>query len=351
GFTGTVQNAGGFRSYNELLVFYPGPNGTAPPGYQVYWAVPQNQTGLVTPLPESAMHRLGTLTQIHQTFHLVVPVPPTSTGPCTAFQCGPGNLQVELFTSDGQLVATDTNQSAGNFFPPTGLAAGTSITFGFAGIVMVILVPLMAVLAAYSVYGKDRLTGVLEGVLVRPVSRLGLVASRYLAVITALCIAVLAGVITLDALVAWVYGGFLPLAVVGVILGGLLVEVGAFTGITFLLSHVLRTTGGLVGIGLAIFAFFTIGWLVLIPLLGALTGVYFTPGFQTAIVELAFLNPTQFLILGEDLFLGSVQGIFYPGAPGVPIAYGITDGSVIGAALAWVIGPAALLFYVVRRRD
>lgn len=356
-FANTVEDEASFRGANELLIFYPGPNGTAPPGYQVYWAAPQNATTFpVAPLPESAMHRLGTLSAARQTFSLVVPVPsgsipspPPQT--CYVYGCDFGYLQIELFTQGGQLVGSDTNQSAPAFYPPVGLAAGTSIAFGFAGTVMVFLVPLMAVLASYALYGKDRLTGVLEGVLARPVSRLGLVTSRYLAVIAALVLALTVAVVTLDGLIDWVYAGFLPLSVVLSLFGALLVETGAFTGMIFLLSHALRSTGALVGIGLGLFAFFTVGWLILFPLLASLTDNFCTPGYQTAVIELAFLNPTQFLGFAEDLFLGSVQNLCGFGAATTPAAYGISYGSVISAGVAWVLAPAGALVYVVRHHD
>ena len=343
GFTNFVQTVQRFLTTDRLLIFYPGPNGTAPPNYQIYWAAPPNATLPAAPLPESNMHRLGALTAAHQYFSLIVP---QGSNPSRL-----SYLQVELFTTSGRLVATDTNLTASDFFPPAGGVAGTSVALGFGGTIMAYLVPLMAVLSAYSVYGKDRLTGVLEGVLARPVSRLGLATSRYLAVIVALCLAVTAAMASLDALIAWVYGGFLPFDVTLTLFAPLLVEVGAFTGITFVLSHALRSTGALVGIGLGIFALFSIGWLIIPNIIGGLTGTIFTPGYEHALIELEFLNPIQFLNLAETLFFGSVQSLLGSGIATAPSAYGISYGSVIGVGLAWVLAPAALLVYVVRYWD
>ncbi len=344
-WTNTIQTIHHLLLSNALLIFYPGPNGTAPPDYQVYWAASPNETIPATSLPESAMHRLGTLTALGQVFSLTVP---SYSGPIES----PFGyyLQVELFTRGGQLVATDTNQSAFNFFPPAS-GAGASVAFGFSGTIMDFLVPLMAILAAYSVYGRDRLTGVLEGVLARPVSRLGLATSRYLAVIAALCLAVAVAMACLDGLIFWVYGGFLPVYAVVVLIAALLVEIGAFTGITFLLSYTLKSAAGLVGIGLGLFALFTLGWLIIPNVIGGFTGTIFTIGYDKTLIRLEFVNPVQFLDLTTDLYYSSVSLVSGLGVTTVPAAYGVTLASVVGTGLAWVIAPVALLLYLVRIRD
>lgn len=345
----TVQTVHRFLLSNVLLVFYPGPNGTAPPDYQIYWAFSPNASQPPVPLAESSMHRLGSLTSPAQYFSLRVPTPP-GTGPSGTFPGISDYLQVELFSTSGRLVAMDTNQSASNFFPPAGGAAGTAEAFGFGSSFMLFLVPLMAILASYSVYGRDRLTGVLEGVLARPVSRLGLVTSRYLAVAVALCLATTIAVASLDGLIAWVYGGLLPLYVALAIFAALLVEVGAFTGITFLLSHALKSAGALVGISLGLFALFTIGWLLIPNIIGGLTGTIFTPGYERTLLELEFLNPVQFMGLTAALYFHMVS-VGGSAAVTSPAAYGITLGSVVATGLAWTLGPLALLLYVVRRSD
>ncbi len=352
-WTATIQTTHHLLLASALLIYYPGPNGTAPPNYQVYWAASQNESLPATPLPESSMHRLGALTSPGEVFSLVVPTYSTynSYGPPNGLQSN-DYLQVELFTTTGQFAAMDTNQSAANFFPPSS-GTGTSVVLGFGGTFMVYLVPLMAILATYSVYGRDRLTGVLEGVLARPVSRLGLASSRYLAVIVALCIAVSFAMACLEGLVYWVYGGFLSLDGALTLFAALLVEIGAFTGITFLLSHTLRSAGGLVGISLGLFALFTVGWLVVLPLIAALTGTYFSAGYETAVIHLDFLNPVQFFTLAQYQLLASVPNGFGPfgGGPTAPSADGITLGSLIATGLAWTVLPLLGFFYAVRHWD
>ncbi|MCI4352635.1 MAG: ABC transporter permease [Thermoplasmata archaeon] len=345
GSLSSVLSGTGYQASTLLQVFFLGPNGTAPPNYQVYWAGPFNISPSPAPLPESSMHLLGGLSVPHQTYALSVPSmgrdPPVGI---------PQIVQVELFTTGGQRVAMDANQSAGNFVRTPTNSEGVSVAFVFVGSIMAFLVPLMAVLAAYSVYGRDRLTGVLEGVLARPVSRLGLAVSRYLAVIAALCLAVAGAAAVLDALVAWVLGGFLPFTVMLLLFSALLVEIGAFTGLVFLLAHALRSSAGLVATAIGLWAFFAIGWFVLVPLLGVLSGAVFSPGYERTVVQLEFFNPVQFLSLVQALLLGSVS-VIGPTTPLAPSDYGITYASVVGDGLVWVLAPLAALVHVVRHRD
>jgi ABC-type transport system involved in multi-copper enzyme maturation permease subunit len=352
-WTYTVQTTHRLLLENDLLIYYPGPNGTAPPDYQVFWAASQGESFPPVPLPESSMHRLGALTSAGQVFSLVVPAYKVFTGPpFTPY--GPTTnsyLQVELFTTTGQLVAMDTNQTAASFFPPSS-GAGTSVALGFGGIFMVYLVPLMAILATYSVYGRDRLTGVLEGVLARPVSKLGLASSRYLAVIVALCIAVSVAIGCLEGLVYWVYGGFLWLNGAVTLFAALLVEIGAFTGITFLLSHALRTTGGLVGISLGLFALFAAGLVIIFPLFAALSGTSFTQGYESTLIHLEFLDPIQFFTLAQYQLFASAPGFaLFEAGPTAPSTYGISLGSLIATGLAWTVLPLVGFFYAVRHWD
>lgn len=351
-WTDSVQFTRHLLLANKLLIYYPGPNGTAPPDYQVYWAASENETLPATPLPESSMHRLGELTKPAEVYSLVVPAYQTNIVYNPAILRFNSYLQVELFTTSGRLVAMDTNQSVLNFFPPPPGGA-TSEALGFGGVFMVYLVPLMAVLATYSVYGRDRLTGVLEGVLARPVSRLGLATSRYLAVIVALCIAVAIAMTCLEGLLDWVYGGFLSLYGAFTLISALLVEIGAFTGITFLLSHTFRSAGGLVGSSLGLLALLTLGWLLLPVLIGAATGTFYTAGYQTTLIHLDFLNPVQFFTLAQYQYLAVVPTVYGPAAmaPTLPSAYGITLGSLVATGIAWTVLPLLGFFYVVRHWD
>src|SRR5256885_1955037 len=70
----------------------------------------------------------------------------------------------------------------------------TNIASSFFSTILSFFMPLAAILGAYSSYGKDRLTGVLESILARPISRRGLAISRFLSTLTALAVAAIVSV-------------------------------------------------------------------------------------------------------------------------------------------------------------
>ncbi len=74
----------------------------------------------------------------------------------------------------------------------------TNVAASFFSGLLGFFIPLMAIIGSYSSYGKDRLTGVLESVLARPVTRLSLGVSRYLSTMIAFVLAVAASVGVVD---------------------------------------------------------------------------------------------------------------------------------------------------------
>src|SRR5438105_12707094 len=171
----------------------------------------------------------------------------------------------------------------------------SSIASFFFSTILVLFIPLMAIIGSYSSYGKDRLTGVLESVLARPVTRLGLATSRFLSSLIAFTIASAAAVGVVDLLLNSIGGSFLEQSYVLAIIAGLLVEVAAFTGLIFLLSHLLKSTGALLGISIVFFIVLDFFWGLIILLLTRLLG-----GTPVSVVELQstlyshFVNAAHF---------------------------------------------------------
>lgn len=345
-FAGAVASGTGFSATTVLQVFYLGPYGTAPSDYQVYWAGPITVSETPpAPLPEQSMTYLGSLNSYHQTYPLVVPGAVSTSGT----ESSPQRLQIEIFTSSGQLVAQDANQSASAFAPAQTSLHATTVAFSFVSGIIAFFVPIMAILAAYSTYGKDRVSGVLDGALCRPVSRIGLALSRYLAVIVALGIAVLLGVCVMDGLIVWAVGSWLPQDVVFALFGSLVIEIGAFVGLTFLLAYVVRSSGTLIGGAVGVWALFGVAWNTVIVNLAVTTGnPVSSPQYVSFVVGAEFLNPADFVGLVQSLVTGVVVG----GLGGsLPQAYGITYPDLVAAGLAWLLVPLALFLYLVQTRD
>lgn len=341
-----VINAGlqsnNFNNEGTLLqAFYIGPNGSAPPSYRVYWAGPFNNTGqTLAPLPESAMHFLGTLTALHQTFSLSVP-----NATYEGFGDIPVNqiLQVELFSSSGQFLAQDTNVSAGAFAPQSNGNIAPVAAFNFTEQLLEFFVPLMAMVAAYSAYGKDRVSGVLDSTLCGPISRESLTLSRYFAVVAALGFAVIMNTAVINVITHWSLGVYLPLYVSFALIGGMVVEVAVFTGLIFMASRYLRSTSSLMGLAIGLFALFDIVWLFLIHAIEINGYNHCTAAASCNAVtnlgtQLDFLNPAQFL---------NLVGTATSGA-NVPW---VTPLTVTVAAIVWMAVPLIILTYHVRTRD
>lgn len=344
GMTGVVQELNNFVYTPRLQVLYPGPNGTLSGDLQVYWAGPFNAstnapaTQFPT-LPESSMHFLGVLNAITQAFPLQL----AETAPPAETQFEAPIIQVEVFSNSGRFLAKDTNASALPFYAKTTStieSEGTTAIFGYGGTTLDVLVPLMAILVSYTVYARDRVTGVLDATLSGPVSRLGLALSRYLAVVVALTLAVALTTLVLDLLIHWSLGVYLPTGTALAILGVFVLVGATFATFLVLVARVTRSTASVLGIGLGLFGLFVIVWGVLVnfSLLGAEPSSFQSSKAAQLTVQLNFLNPDGLLNLAE--VAGS--GAHVPG---------VTTGAVVADGVLWLAVPLALFLLHVRYRD
>jgi ABC-2 type transport system permease protein len=221
--------------------------------------------------------------------------------------------------------------------------------------IQAILVPLLGILGAYSAYGRERTSGVLESVLVRPITRRGLFISRYVATVLPLCLGAAATVLVTDAVTRWISGAFLsPGFVVGMV-ASMAVEVSAFAAITFLLSHLLRSSGGLIITAIVLY-------LVLDLLWGNVVLSFFQPGIgpYMSVMDVQIqifsnmLNPSQYIALEEIFRQGSVSmdlGQAFGGLE-IPVAsYGLTIWSLAFDGIAWIAIPLLAAIRLAQRRD
>src|SRR5207245_445198 len=136
-----------------------------------------------TPYAKDQMDFLGNLTDYRQVFDPAIP----------SGLSGTTGVWFELFAPNGTAVS-------GTEIPVFGLRQqqfrpeATNIASSFFSTILSFFMPLAAILGAYSSYGKDRLTGVLESILARPISRRGLAISRFLSTLTALAVAAILSV-------------------------------------------------------------------------------------------------------------------------------------------------------------
>jgi ABC-type transport system involved in multi-copper enzyme maturation permease subunit len=339
-----VSDPGG-SSVGRLLVFWAGDGLSAPVGYKVTYKITGGTLTGSQNLTEEKP--LGTLQGYAAVYSL----------PKDFSLSGVYMLTFYIHSPDGTLVSQSAPLGNGFFVGQGARYETESITsYLFTGM-FAVLVPLLSLLGAYNVYGKDRAAGILKSVLARPISRAGLLASRYLAIVCALTGAVTVTVLTANLLVYWTVGvAFSPYYMVGTI-ASMVVEVCAFVGIGFVLAHLLKGTGTIMMASMAIFLALVLFWGFAVS--GLLAPMPF-PGSQleSSTVQLQiitdFVNPGQFMALMSTFILGTVKTSLGQNMGGLQMpvaAFGLTIWTLAADGLVWVALPLLVALRLAKRRD
>jgi ABC-2 type transport system permease protein len=329
-------------SKRDIQVFYTGKYGAVPSSYTLYYKIVPSFNGIFCkgtggcPFNETDMTRLGNLNNYLQFFDPSIPTGLNETA----------QVWFEVFAQNGTQVGVANFQAFDLRQPRQPIMSAGIASFFFSG-VLGFFIPLMTIIGSYSSYGKDRLTGVLESVLARPVTKRGLAMSRFLSTVLSFTLASAAAVGVVDLLLNSVGGSFLDQSYVLAIIAGLAVEVAAFTGLIFLLSHLLKSTGALLGISIVLFLVLDFFWSLIIFLLTLLLGG--TSGSAVAL-QATFLsyyaNPAQFLSLINVYVLQSSSGILLQSS-----SYGVTLPAVILDGILWAVVPFLAFLYLAVKRD
>lgn len=330
-----------------LMIFWSGPNGTSPIGDRAYYLYSANVTESTLSLPLSSMTYLGTMNGPATSFGLVLH-PPNGNPNMNASGAA---LLVEVFDPSGALVVSYNSDSGlgpgpNQFFltNPLGAQTGAAVA-GFVATILGIAFPVLAIIGAYSTYGRDRTSGALESVLVQPIGRLSLTFLRYAGVCVALAIACVGTLALIDGLLWELVRAPLAIGIFTELFLGLTVESAAFIGLVFLFAHVFRSSSGLLGTSLVLAMALTAGWDLAIPIVLASFGVPLASPSGAALAnELLFLSPGTYLRLIGLLITGSGNGIDLS-------ALGITPFTLAWVGALWVAAPVAVLLLLVRYRD
>jgi ABC-2 type transport system permease protein len=326
----------------NIQVFYAAKYGAVPSSYTLYYKVLPVNNGIFCkgtgncPFNETQMIPIGNLNSYLQIFDPSIPTGLNATA----------DVWFELFDPNG--IAVGSNDfSAFELRQPRQPIVSTSIASFFFSGVLGFFIPLMTIIGSYSSYGKDRLTGVLESVLARPVTKRGLAMSRFLSTVLSFTLASAAAVGVVDLLLNSAGGSFLDQSYVLAIIAGLAVEVAAFTGLIFLLSHLLKSTGALLGISIVLFLVLDFFWSLIIFVLTLLLGG--TSGSAVAL-QATFLsyyaNPAQFLALINVYILETSSGFLL-----TPSNYGVTLPAIILDGILWAVLPFLAFLYLAIKRD
>lgn len=337
----------------DLLITWAGNNGSLPTGYSLYYeffndSCIQIQSGecgsSFSPpsyLSESNMTFLATLT----TYQEILSPP--------QLEANLGNASVVafgLFSSTGYSALSPAYYQTSQLYPAAqsiSLGEADQVVVSFLSAIYALCIPLIAIIGSYNSYGKDRVSGVLESVLVQPVSRRNLALSRFFATFTGMAIAISVSMGVVDGLVYYYAKAFISTNILLGSIGAFCVELGAFIGLTMLLSRVVKSSGLLMGIGIGLFLIFDFLWGILILLISFITRTAIGSNAYTSYqVAAQFVNPAQFIQLVITYLTGQ-------GSAGLisPSQYGITIPSLVATGILWVAAPLAGFLYLATKRD
>ena len=200
-------------------------------------------------------------------------------------------------------------------------------------IILSIFIPMLGLLMGYFYYGKDRLTSVLESVIVQPVTRMRLLVSRFVVGVLA---AGLSAVITILVMYVFAvsYMNFsLPLNFITSLTVAYFVEASFFVGIIMLLSHIVKTQSMLLALLILIFLVLDIFYSTIADITLLATN---SMGNSTIMLDTYIVNPTYFSLITSYIFTN---------------VYSISEYTVLAAGLIWIFAPISLALYLVHVRD
>ncbi|MGI0079766.1 MAG: ABC transporter permease [Nitrososphaerales archaeon] len=344
----------------DVLVNWAGENGSLPTGYSLYYrfinstvfcTATQNgnecgtQNSVPPNLTEDNMTLLGSLSSYVQVFSPPKLQANLENGSQIVFGIFFPNGRAAVSPQDNVYLISELYPSFQGFTQQT----ANEVVFSFMTTVYSLLVPLVAIIGSYNLYGRDRVSGVLDSVLVQPVSRRGLALSRYFSTFIGMAIAISIAMIVVDGLVIYYTKLALSSTLLLASVGAFLVELAAFIGIIMLLSRVTRSSRFLIGIGIGLFLLFDFLWSVLVLLALTFTRTGFgSSGYIGYTIALQFVNPAQFIQLVITYLTSETlsSNILIS-----PAQYGITMPSLVVTGVLWVGIPLVGFLYLAIKRD
>jgi ABC-2 type transport system permease protein len=321
-------------SRKDVFVFAVGPNFSKPDYSLYYTIIPASSIGgFPGPVNESNMKYLADIKDIASVVNFNVP------SNVSANEV----LLAAVFQRNGTLITS----LATNVLSPNINISASQIASSFLSGILAVFVPLMAILGAYSIYGRDRVSGVLESVLVRPVTRRSLLLSRFIAGLIASAAAVMITILVVDLIFALKLNQYLSATFIFSSWASLVVEVAAFIGLLFAISQLTKSTGALIGAGIGLFLVLDFLWSLIIFLALSAAGTSFGSDYALHIETLLdFFNPSQYLALVQIYQTHTILNV-----PVNISSYGVTLATLLIDGLAWVLLPLLLALWLVVRKD
>ncbi|MEM3675597.1 MAG: ABC transporter permease subunit [Thermoplasmataceae archaeon] len=236
--------------------------------------------------------------------------------------------------------------------PLTQSALQQLVNSGTSGILN-FFIPILAVFSGYLTYGKDRTTGVMESVLKRPITRGGLISSRFLANSVAIAGAVIASMAIADLIIYHYFSMFVSPSFFLYFIWTYIVEGLAFLALVYLFSHLVSSQGALLGAAIALFIVMDLFWTI-IPL-AVLAAFGVNPAsdlYMQVTVAFNYASPAGYSSLVQAIQTGTLSSFASSSVSAVSAAlFGVTVPLVLLAGVLWIALPFIAAYYLAVTRD
>ena len=303
---------------NNLFIYYLGKDGKASPTVDVYWSTSSSNYSSAA-LATSAGN--STLIKSIGGFRNTVITPNIP------YRTGVYSTEKLFFIT---IINSNNTKPEGTY--PVNLIIEVSPTttyeflFSELGSTFQIFVPLLAIISSYQIYAYDRISGTIESVVTRPVTKSQIMLTRYVANIIALGVSIMVSAEVLNLFSISSLGVSIPLKMIVLIIWAFFVEASAFTGIMFTVSHITKSNACAIGLTIFLYIGFNILWTLVTQIYGNGSPVnYLSPGGYFLLVRYYVFNalfPTSpVVIVGHNpdwsvymdlLFLGGFLWITIP---------------------------------------
>lgn len=260
--------------------------------------------------------------------------------------------QTEMFYlwNLGGKLAPEVGLSKLSVYVPMTQTRLQNLVFSGGSSILGLFIPLLAIFAGYLTYGKDRTSGVLESVLKRPVTRGELITTRFLANTIAIFVAGSLAMLVTDVIYNHYFGMYLTAQFIGQLIWTYLVEGVAFLAVVYLISHVVKSQGALLGAAIALFVVMDLFWSIIPVAVISAMGISSTSSaYVTINILFDYISPAGYSGLVQAFLngkLGSFGGISIN-----PSAYGITGLTLAIAGILWMLIPFIVAYMLARYRD
>ncbi|MCL5989869.1 MAG: ABC transporter permease [Candidatus Thermoplasmatota archaeon] len=304
----------------NFLIYYAGPNSTKAPAMKVYY----NYTDSFSNFAESPSN-MTYLETISGKNASIVTIPLNSSGIDK-------QINVGVFASSDSFMGVGTTYYSvtnSNFIVTELL----QLPYEF-------LIPILGIFSAYFYYSKDKASGVLESIIVRPVTKGRLFASRFTAGVISFFVALIISLGFVDLIVFHYTGSALSSGTFFSILLSYLATAVAYSGIIYLISQFVKSQGAIIGIGIGLFFLLAIFWGDIALLLPFVLHVNLAvPGAYRIVIALSSISPSFIPTMNNYLMTGLYTG------DGVSLVV------LLFVGLVWAIIPAVASFFLARSRD